>query len=80
MTTTVERVSSLTVTNALPEDRALFIRRTYLHLAGAVAAFIVLEYLLLSSPFAPAMVQFIFGSRYMWLMILGGLAVVRRTR
>ena len=72
MTTTVERVSSLTVTNALPEDRALFIRRTYLHLAGAVAAFIVLEYLLLSSPFAPAMVQFIFGSRYMWLMILGG--------
>lgn len=33
----------LSVAEAFPEARALFIRRTYGHLAAAVAAFIVLE-------------------------------------
>ncbi len=72
MTATIDKLSSMPVADALPEERALFIRRTYTHLAGAVAAFVVLEYLLLNSPFAPALVEFIFSSRYMWLMILGG--------
>ena len=72
MTATVEHISSLPVADALPEERALFIRRTYLHLAGAVAAFVVLEYLLFNSPVAQLVAEFVFGSRYVWLMILGG--------
>jgi FtsH-binding integral membrane protein len=72
MTTIAEQVHSFPVADALPEERALFIRRTYGHLAGAIAAFVVLEYLLINSPLAPAMVDFIFRSRYAWLMILGG--------
>ncbi|MEJ2110320.1 MAG: Bax inhibitor-1 family protein [Acidobacteriota bacterium] len=70
MTETIQQAMPLA--NALPEERAVFIRKTYLHLAGAVAAFVVLEYLLLTSAFAEALMQFISSSRYMWLMILGG--------
>ena len=40
------------VADASSETRALFIRRTYTHLAGAVGIFIALEYLLLGSPVA----------------------------
>lgn len=72
MSEAIEQVPPLPLANAMPEERALFIRRTYLHLAGAVAAFVILEYLLITSAFAEALVQFIFTSRYMWLMILGG--------
>jgi len=72
MTAIAEQAHSFPVADALPEERALFIRRTYGHLAGAIAVFVVLEYILIQSPLAPAMVNFIFGSNYAWLMILGG--------
>ncbi|MBN1578750.1 MAG: Bax inhibitor-1/YccA family protein [Chitinispirillaceae bacterium] len=72
MTATVEQVRSLPVAVALPAERALFIRRTYAHLAGAVGLFVGLEYVLLPSSFAKAMMQFVSTSRYSWLMILGG--------
>ena len=39
-------------------ERTGFIRRTYLHVAGAIAAFALLE-------------VYIFGSRYSWLIVLG---------
>lgn len=42
----------ITVAQARPSDRALFIRRTYLHLAGAVAAFIAVEFLLFTTGIA----------------------------
>jgi len=61
----------LTVAQAQPDARAAFIRRTYLHLAGAVAVFIGLETILLKSALAPAMMNFISANRYGWLMILG---------
>jgi FtsH-binding integral membrane protein len=72
MTAIAEQVRSFPVAQALPAERALFIRRTYAHLAGAVALFVGLEYVLLPSPLAKAMMQFISTSRYSWLMILGG--------
>lgn len=50
--------------------RAGFIRKTYLHLAFAVLGFVVLEYLLLISPLAPAMVRLLAGSNYSWLIVL----------
>ncbi len=55
--------------------RADFIRRTYLHLAGAVLAFVALEYVLLNSSFAPAFLQLIGHSRLGWLAVLGAFAV-----
>jgi FtsH-binding integral membrane protein len=67
-----EQVRSFPVADAIPSERADFIRKTYTHLAGAVAAFVGLEFLLVPSPLAPLMMRAISGSRYGWLMILGG--------
>lgn len=53
---------------ALPEVRARFIRKTYTHLAGAVLAFIVLEYALLNTPGVEAVVGLLLQS---WLVTLG---------
>ncbi len=53
---------------ALPEVRAQFIRRTYTHLAGAILAFIVLEYALLNTPGIEAVVGLLLQS---WLVALG---------
>lgn len=72
MRTTYEQVRSFPVADASVDERSQFIRRTYAHLAGAIGAFIVLEYFLIQSPLAKAMLRFISGSRYGWLMILGG--------
>ena len=58
------------------ETRALFIRRTYAHLACAVAAFVVLEIFLVNSPVAPLMLRFISSSSYAWLAILGAFMIV----
>mgnify|MGYP003735696363 CR=1 FL=1 len=56
--------------------RADFIRRTYLHLAGAILAFLALEYYLLNTPaITNPLVKLAFGSRYGWLGLIGGFAV-----
>ena len=70
------RTAGLTVATAAPDARAAFIRRTYVHLALAIAAFIGLEAVLLRSALAPAMLNFIGGSRFGWLMILGAFILV----
>ena len=56
-----------------PEDvRAGFIRKTYAHLAGAVAAFIAIEFLLFQ---IPGIEQKVFGllgaTPYSWLIVIG---------
>ena len=75
MAVTVEQVRSFPVAAALPAERALFIRRTYAHLALAIGLFVGMEYVLLPSSIAEAMMQFISTSRYSWLMILGAFMV-----
>ncbi|HEX4950210.1 MAG TPA: Bax inhibitor-1 family protein [Blastocatellia bacterium] len=50
--------------------RAAFIRRTYLHLAGAILAFVVVTGIILQTPIAPAMVGLMTGG-YGWLVVLG---------
>src|SRR5438045_169023 len=42
--------SDVPAARAMPSERAVFIRKTYAHLAMAVLAFIGLEYVLLASP------------------------------
>jgi FtsH-binding integral membrane protein len=64
------------VADASPAIRAEFIRKTYVHLGGAVLAFIGLEALLLSSPLAEPLVRTALGTRYGWLAVLGAFVLV----
>lgn len=59
------------VADALPSERAAFIRRTYAHLAGAVLLFILLETYLVVSGAGLWMAQTMLGGRYSWLIVLG---------
>jgi hypothetical protein len=64
---------------ALPEERAAFIRRVYGHVAGALLAFVAIEFLLLV-PFRPFSEQFVqtvlAGGRLGWLLVLGAFIAV----
>ncbi len=66
----------LSVAQARPDERAEFIRKTYTHLAGAVAAFGLLEYIFIQTGIAGAMAQLVSGSRFSWLLILGGFSLL----
>jgi uncharacterized protein len=61
---------------ARPTERAAFIRRTYQHLAGAVGAFILVEYLIFQSGIAQAFSNVIAGNRFGWLLVLGGFSLL----
>lgn len=61
----------LLAANASPDVRAGFIRRTYGHLAGAILAFIGIEYLLFQTSLPQAMMGLLASSRYSWLIVLG---------
>jgi uncharacterized protein len=61
---------------ARPTERAAFIQRTYQHLAGAVGAFILVEYLLFQSGLAQAFSNSIATSRFGWLAVLGGFSLL----
>jgi FtsH-binding integral membrane protein len=63
------------LTSADDSQRAAFIRRTYAHLALAVAAFAILESFLLSLPIAQTFTVYA-SNRWVWLGILGGFMVI----
>jgi uncharacterized protein len=52
-------------------ERSQFIRKTYMHLAGAILAFVALEAVLLNSPIAPTMMKLMVSSQFSWLIVLG---------
>jgi uncharacterized protein len=55
-----------------PADvRAGFVRRTYAHLAGAILAFIMLEWMLFQTVLPEAMMGLLATSQYSWLIVLG---------
>jgi FtsH-binding integral membrane protein len=54
-----------------PTERSRFIRRTYMHLAVAILAFVGLEAVLLNSAIAPAMMKLMVGGNFSWLIVLG---------
>lgn len=66
----------LTVAQSRPTERAQFIQKTYLHLAGAVGAFIAIEFLLFFTGIAEAITGFVASSRFTWLAILGGFTLL----
>lgn len=57
--------------NALPAERARFIRKTYLHLAAAILAFAGLEAYLFASGIADTIASTMLGGRFSWLIVLG---------
>ena len=56
---------------AAVDERAGFITRTYLHLAGAIALFVALEAALLNLPGIENLVGLMAGSQFGWLIVLG---------
>ncbi|MEZ5308463.1 MAG: Bax inhibitor-1 family protein [Pyrinomonadaceae bacterium] len=56
---------------ALPAERAAFIRKTYLHLAGAIAVFAVLTGFIVASPAGYMIASTFLGTKYSWLIVLG---------
>lgn len=58
--------------DALPADRARFIRNTYLHLAAAILAFVGMEAFLFTSGAAESIISVMqIGGSMSWLLILG---------
>ncbi len=68
---------NLTVSQAPPDEQATFIRRTYAHLAGAVLAFVGLEFYMVNSSIAPMLLN-VMSMRFGWLLILGGFMILGR--
>lgn len=62
MNTTYNNALGLTVAEAAPVERAAFIRRTYAHLAGAILAFVGIEFLIMNSPAAPLILNMFAGA------------------
>jgi FtsH-binding integral membrane protein len=59
------------VSQASSQDRQQFIQKTYLHLAGAVALFIAIEFVLFITPAAEAIYSLIVRLPFSWLAVLG---------
>jgi hypothetical protein len=62
--------------NATPDARALFIRRTYVHLMFAVYAFVGLECLYFALGLGEPALRILGSSRFVWLGVLGAFFVV----
>jgi FtsH-binding integral membrane protein len=58
------------VANVAETERAAFIKRTYLHLGGAIAVFAILETLLIQSGVAAHFMSMLSGSKWSWLIVL----------
>ncbi|MBX3418239.1 MAG: US12 family protein [Pirellulaceae bacterium] len=59
--------------SAAVDERITFIRNTYLHLAAAVGAFVLLQMVMFTffEPQLAAFVGWVFGTRFSWLLVLG---------
>jgi FtsH-binding integral membrane protein len=58
--------------------RAEFIRKTYGHLAGAIALFVMLEGMFFQLGFGVTALRLLASSRYSWLLVLGAFMLVSR--
>jgi hypothetical protein len=70
MDTTFNTSYGNTAAYALPEERASFIRKTYMHLAGAVLIFILMEAYLVTSGAGLAIARTMLGGRWSWAIVL----------
>jgi FtsH-binding integral membrane protein len=58
------------------EERAAFITRTYVHLFGAIFAFVAIEALLFATGIANPILYAVSSSRFAWMLFLGGFIAV----
>ncbi|MEE9309632.1 MAG: Bax inhibitor-1 family protein [Cocleimonas sp.] len=56
--------------------RGRFIKRTYMHLAGAIGIFAIIETLLLRSGVADSFMVMLSGSRWSWLIVMAAFMLV----
>lgn len=68
--------SGVLAANASETERAGFIRRTYLHLGGAILAFVGVETALIQSGVAESFIHLLKGGMWMWLIVMGLFMVV----
>ena len=61
---------------ASSQARAEFITRTYIHLFGAIIAFIGVEAFILSLPVTESLVYSVLGTRFGWLIVLAAFMAV----
>lgn len=66
----VNQVRGLSAADSLPAERAAFIRKTYLHLAGAVGLFSVIVAYLITSGRGAWIASTMLGGPYSWLIVL----------
>ncbi|MDX2111499.1 MAG: Bax inhibitor-1 family protein [Verrucomicrobiota bacterium] len=64
------------LSEAAPNVRAAFIRKTYLHLAGAIGAFALLETVLLNLQITRELAYKVLTMPYGFLMVMGGFVLV----
>ena len=64
------------VYNSTVDSRVAFIRKTYVHLAGAITAFVALSCALYVSGVDEAIFGALGASRYSWLLVLGAFSIV----
>jgi FtsH-binding integral membrane protein len=62
--------------DAPADARRTFIRKTYTHLAAAIYAFVMLEWLFVQAGLDQKALELIGQSRYMWLAVLGGFMAI----
>jgi FtsH-binding integral membrane protein len=65
-----------TVSKSSVDERVAFIRRTYIHLTGAIIVFVLFEALLFEMNIAWEYVGFVLAGRINWLVVLGLFMVV----
>ena len=66
----------VSVAYASIDERAKFIQRTYTHLAGAIGAFIIVEFIFFQIGIARIIAEFVFSTRLAWFAILGGISLL----
>ena len=69
-----EQLQMRRFTSAEAEVRGTFLTRVYMHLAGAIALFVLIEGWLFSSGLAPQIARALLGVN--WMLVLGGFMVV----
>jgi FtsH-binding integral membrane protein len=70
------RSPGIFASQAAANERADFITKTYIHLAGAIALFAAIEVVLLNLPGIDGLVHAMFASQLSWLVVLGLFMVV----
>jgi FtsH-binding integral membrane protein len=71
MNTTYQNFANYSAADALPAERAAFIRKTYLHVAGALAVFALMETYLVASGAGFAIARTMLGGQWSWFIVLG---------